>query len=456
MNLESIKKYSGLSAFNADGHWYTSYPSLNHWTEDFTELEYRQKLKAFTHTNKPTHLYIHIPFCKKLCYYCLCNIIISSDREKIQHFLDHLITEIRMLGEFKPNIREIHFGGGTPSHLDRKQFGQLCDALETICDLKNLDEVAMEVDPRTVNGEDLHYYADRGVTRISFGIQDFDPEVQKAINREQPPSMIEGLLRERHRFKGVNFDLLYGLPKQTQATLKETVRLTKWLAPDRITLLKYCHAPEVRRHMKLIEENDLPDPDELPIMFIDTTQNLTESGYEWIGLDHFATKTDSLASGKLYRTFNGFTPGRTQDMIGVGPTSTGAFTDTYSQSIYDLPGYYKAIEEGKFPVLRGYRMSRDDLMRREVIFSLLCNQEVDLGRYGDYFEKEWKKLYALPELVLVRNKNVKVTKWGRVLLRNICKIFDVKDVEAKHLKIAQLSMTRRIHAVPENTAHQPA
>lgn len=445
MNLESIKTYQSLSKyFNADGHWYTSFPSLNHWTEDFTEVEYRQRLKAFTHTGKSTQLYIHIPFCKKLCLYCICNVIISSDREKIQHFLDHLITEIRLLSEYKPNITEIHFGGGTPSHLDRQQFGQLCDALETICDLKNLDEVAMEVDPRTVNGEDLHYYADRGVTRISFGIQDFDPEVQKAINREQPPQMIETLLRERYRFRGVNFDLLYGLPKQTQETLKETVRLTKWLSPERITLLKYCHVPEVRRHMKLIEENDLPSPDELPIMFLDTTQSLTDSGYEWIGLDHFATKEDSLSTGKLYRTFNGFTPGRTQDVIGIGPTATGAFSDTYSQSIYDLPGYYKSLEEGKFPVLRGYKMSRDDLFRREVIFSLLCRQEADLKPYGEYFKNEVKQLQYYPELALVRDGMVRVTKLGRVLLRNICKIFDNKDIEPKHFRIAQLNMTRRV------------
>jgi oxygen-independent coproporphyrinogen-3 oxidase len=306
----------------------------------------------------------------------------------------------------------------------------------------------MEIDPRTVEAGDLEFYASFGITRISFGVQDFDPHVQKAINREQPASMVEALLRERHLFKGVNFDLLYGLPKQTHETIAETVRLTKWLSPERITLLKYCHAPELRRHMKLINVSDLPSPDELPLMFLDITENLTESGYQWIGIDHFAKLTDDLAvaaqRGTLNRNFNGFIPGRTKDLIGIGPTSTGAFGDTYSQSIYELPAYYKAVSEGRFPVLRGYRMTKDDLLRREVIFSLLCRQEVDLNKYNGYFERERKLLQGIPELVLSRDGLIRVTKWGRVLLRSICKVFDVKDVKPEHMKIAQLSMTRRV------------
>lgn len=444
MNLQSIKAYPELiGRFNAEGHYYTSYPSLNHWREEFTEAEYRGRLKEFCEAGRALHLYIHIPFCAKLCHYCLCNLIVTNDEEKMRVFVDHLIKEIDLLREFPVNIREIHFGGGTPSHLPRVEFERLARALETLCDLASLEEVAMEIDPRTVKPGDLEFYAALGVDRISFGVQDFDRNVQKAINREQPAAMVESVLRDRNFFKGVNFDLLYGLPRQTHATIAETVRLTKRLSPERITLLKYCHVPELRRHMKLINAAELPAPEQLPLIFVDVTENLTESGYKWVGLDHFAKPGDSLAGESLHRTFNGFTPGRTRDMIGIGPSATGAFGDTYAQSIYDLPGYYGAIGAGRFPVLRGYRMSEDDVLRREVIFSLLCRQQADLGKYNGYFERERKLLHGVPELVLSRDGMIRLTKWGRVLLRSICKVFDVKDVAPEHYRIAQRSMTRK-------------
>lgn len=174
-----------LKDFNADGHWYTSYPSLNHWTE---KVPYAERLREFTATGAPAHLYIHIPFCAKLCWYCICNIIITNQRDKIQFFLDKLIAEIKLLAAYDPNIREIQLGGGTPSHLDNAQFDQLCDAIKWIP--QKLAEFAMEIDPRTVSQDQLRHYASRGVTRISFGVQDFDLKVQEAINRVQPPEML--------------------------------------------------------------------------------------------------------------------------------------------------------------------------------------------------------------------------------------------------------------------------
>ena len=181
MNLKAL-----IKAFNEDGHWFTSYPSLNHWTREFGHREYVEHLKTF---KAPTHLYVHIPFCAKLCYYCICNIIITNQRDKIQFFLEKLLREIDLLFPFHPDIKEIQLGGGTPSHLDHAQFSQLCDKLNTLVDLKRLDEFAMEIDPRTVKQEDLKHYASHGVSRISFGVQDFDPEVQKVINRVQPPEI---------------------------------------------------------------------------------------------------------------------------------------------------------------------------------------------------------------------------------------------------------------------------
>ena len=427
-----------LREFTTEGNYYTSYPPLNQWTEDFGKDEYEIRLSAFTESQTPCHLYIHIPFCAKLCYYCICNIVISNDREKIQNFLNHLLEEINFLKPYHPKIREIQLGGGTPSHLDRKQFFELCEKLNELVDLSSLDEFAMEIDPRTVRDGDLQFYSSLGVTRISFGVQDFDSEVQKAINRIQPYEMVSELMQERHFFKGVNFDLLYGLPLQTQKTIQETLAKVRRLSPDRVTLLKYCHAPELRQHMKLIKNSDLPPKDDLQEMFVEIVDSLKKD-YEWIGLDHFAKPHDALSQaarmGTVGRTFNGFTPGRVRDLIGIGPTSTGAFGETYCQNIYTLPEYYASIEDGEFPILRGYRMTPDDLKRREIIFNLMCNQNSVI----EGFEKE---LAQIPEdLGIYKDGRLTLTTQGRVLLRNICALFDNR--KKKTYKIAQKSMTRR-------------
>ena len=438
-----------LRSFDEPGHWYTSYPSLNHWTEDFSPEIHRKALKEFVKADDPLHLYLHIPFCAKLCWYCICNIVVSNDRAKIQFFLDHMLKEIDLLKRFANgdplNIREVQFGGGTPSHLDQGQFSQLCERLNTLFEMKRIDEVAMEIDPRTVTQSDLRHYASHGVTRISFGIQDFDPKVQEAINRVQPPEMIEALLVPgiRKLFKGINFDLLYGLPLQSLDTLAQTIERVLLFRPERITLLKYCHAPDVRRHMKLIQTGDIPQ--NLSQMFVNIVQSLLDAGYVWVGLDHFALSSDSLAQaqikGTVGRTFNGFTPGRVRDMIGVGPTTTQAYGRIYCQSHYDLNEYYQSVNQGQFPILRGCSLSQDDVLRREVIFSLLCRQEANLDPV--YFWKELKQLKTMPELCEVNDSHIKVTTWGRVLLRNICKVFDARDIQPEHLKIAQRTITRR-------------
>ena len=369
------------------------------------------------HCEKPLHVYLHIPFCKKLCHYCICNIVVTNDRSKIQFFLDHLLKEIDNLKAFyerhgkTPRIEEIHFGGGTPSHLDRAQFSSLRDKLGSL-DHSRPREVAMEIDPRTVNEADLLFYASQGVTRISFGIQDFNDRVQKAINREQPPELIEGLLTSEVTSRlSVNFDLLYGLPFQSRKTIRETLETVKKFSPDRITVLKYCHAPELRKHMKLINVSDLPPQEELPLMFLDIAEYLVDEGYVWIGLDHFAKPWDSLSMNPVVRTFNGFKPGPVKDMIGLGPTSTHSIGNCYAQNHYDLNNYYNAVNRGEFPIERGYLLTQEDEIRREAIFSLLCARDLSDG--------------------------------ARFLLRNLCKEFDNKDTEPEHMRIAQKTITRR-------------
>ena len=462
MDISGIKKTGLLKDFNEEGHWYSSYPSLNHWTEEFGHTQFTEAMMDYLDHEKwwgGIHLYIHIPFCAKLCHYCICNIVITNEREKIRTFIDHLTLEIENLRAFYekqgkvPKITEIHLGGGTPNHLPREEFARLIGSLCTLVDFSKLTEFAMEIDPRLLKEGDLQFYASHGVTRISFGVQDFDEKVQKAINREQPFEMVKEVMKERHLFRGVNFDLLYGLPFQTHETVKKTLDQTVELSPDRITLLKYCHAPEVRKHMKLIKVVDLPPKEDLGEMFVDMTQKLMDSGYDWIGLDHFAKTTDSLSlankKNNLVRTFNGYKPGPVNMMIGLGPTATSALYDTYAQNHYDLNQYYKAVKERKFPIERGYKLPEHERYIRLLIFDLLCNLKCPIHLDAPYWREIGlpEKLEEMEDLVEMENHYpvhvIKVKPYGRVLLRNICKLFDDKDVLPEHMKIAQKTITRR-------------
>jgi oxygen-independent coproporphyrinogen III oxidase len=438
-----------IELFNEAGPYYTSYPVLGQWREDATGEAYADALREFlTGTpDAPLHLYLHIPYCAKLCWYCLCNILISNNEERIQKFVDQLVVEIHQLAKFfeingiVPNFRELHFGGGTPSHLKQNQIRQILDAVGTLTDVLKLDELAMEVDPRTVDRSDLEQYADLGVNRISFGIQDFDARVQETINRVQPYEMIESLLlpETRARFSSVNFDLLYGLPNQTLETLAETVRLTNQLAPDRVTLLKYAHVPEVRKHMKMIETAELPPQEVLPAMFAHVTQEMLEAGYQWIGIDNFAKPDDALSLAHNKRTngrnFGGYSTGVADNIIGVGPSSTQIFGNYYFQSINGLKEYFSGVSAGEFPISRGHTLSIDDMIRRKCIFDLQCNLELvyaDIEAEFDidfsvYFFAELKKLEFLESksFVCIMEDRLKVTFNGRYYVKNICKIFDI-------------------------------
>ena len=439
-----------LSEITAEGPYYTSYPTLGLWDQNHGHGTYVEAMKDLFLGNgakTPIELYIHIPFCAKLCWYCICNIKVSNNRQRIQQFVDYLLREIDLLESFfeqnsvDPNITEIHLGGGTPSHLDNKQMDQLVDKLSNIVDVKALDEFAMEIDPRTTTRENLHYYSSLGVSRISFGIQDFDARVQAAINRVQPPEMIDDLLPHniRKEFDGINFDLLYGLPLQDRETFRNTVELVKKFHPERVTLLKYAHIPDIRKHMKMIEEEDLPSNDQLPLMFVDAVESFVDYDYEWIGIDNFAKKNDALGIAaqkrKVWRTFNGFTPGRTHNIIGLGPTTTVNFANYYFQSVYDLVDYRSAIDMGEFPIHRGYILSQDEVIRRSVIFEILCQQQVDFNHIdkiyqitsSDYFEYEidcLKKEYLRDGKITFENNIMSLTTVGRFLIRGICRVFD--------------------------------
>lgn len=438
-----------IELFNKKGPYYNCYPILGQW-KNFNELNvsYTKSIVEFFKKNPevPTSIYVHIPYCAKLCYYCMCRLHVSNDRERINRFVKVLVKEINMFNDLvkqnnlKLNVVDIHYGGGTPSHLTVEELTEITESLKKFVSMENLMEFSMEIDPRVVEAKNFEKYAKLGIDRISFGVQDFDPVVQKKINREQPFELIESLMKNNltKYFKGVNFDLLYGLPASSQSTFRNTIELTKELSPERITLIKYGHIPKKVKHMKMIKEEDLPDEKGLPIIFMESTKRLIEAGYDWVGIDHFAKKTDQLSiakkNGKVYRNFGGETPGYTKDMISFGPTSTSGFGNHYFQNTYDLKEYNSEVTENKFPVRRGYVLQQDDLIRRDVNFSLQCNQIIDFNEinkkfninFKEYFKKELEifKQRELEGLVKINDTKIESTLKGRYFVRHLCQIFD--------------------------------
>ena len=434
--------------FNTMGPYYNCYPILGKW-QNFDELEvdYAKSVIDFfkKNPNKPITLYVHIPYCAKLCYYCMCRLHISNNRETINKFVKVLIKEINMFNnlltenKIKPNIKDIHFGGGTPSHLTVQEIKEIIDNLKKFVSIKDLHEFSMEIDPRVVEPKNFEKYASLGIDRISFGVQDFDPIVQKKINRVQPYELIESLMKNNlnKHFKGVNFDLLYGLPGSSQETFHRTIELTKQLSPERITLIKYGHIPKRVKHMRMIKDEDLPDPNELPAIFVDSTKKLIEAGYEWVGIDHFAKKNDQLAiaklEGKVYRNFGGETPGYTKDIMGLGPTSTGGFGNYYFQN-KGLKEYMEDIKDGRFSTERGDVLTEDDILRREVNFSLQCNQIIEIDKinkkynieFKEYFKKELVRLRKGEDdgMLIISDTKIESTIKGRYFIRHMCQIFD--------------------------------
>lgn len=442
LNIDLVKKY------DVGCPYYTSYPTLSEWSNNFSYDGYLTGLQDLCYRGKefPLLLYIHFPFCEKQCYYCICNSVITHDRAKIQNFMQYLFREIELLHDFFgrhsfiPKFKRIHLGGGSPSFMNIEEFDLLIEKLKLIINMDDLDEFAMEVDFHTTNKEKLRHYAAKGVNRISLGIQDFDPDVQKAVNRVQPPELVQDLLSPETRglFKGINFDLLYGLPLQNRASFRQTIEIVKEISPDRITFLKYAHVPDRAKHQRLIKESDLPDVCEREMIFIDSIDSLLEEGYEYLGIDHFAKPTDDLvkavSNGTMWRNFNGFASGGLHYIIGIGPTSTSGFMNYYAQNVYTFSDYYKAIDNQRFPVLRGFKLNTDDLIRRDIINGILCTYTLnfkDIERkynidFNAYFSKEMGGLSDLiyDGIIEISNEMLTVTQLGRIFIRHVCKVFD--------------------------------
>ncbi|KJV10368.1 coproporphyrinogen III oxidase [Elstera litoralis] len=419
---------------------YTSYPTAPHFTPTVTGATYGGWLEALP-DGQAVSLYLHIPFCQELCWYCGCHTQIVSHDGPIRAYAELLLREIDLvaarLGRAAP-VHEIHFGGGSPSMLPLEVLEAVMDRLHARFNLTNIAEIAMEIDPRGVRQEQIQGFAALGLTRASIGVQDFDAEVQALINRRQSfaetADVVEGL--RAAGIGSINLDLIYGLPAQTRATIQQTVDLSLALAPDRIALFGYAHVPWMKKHQALIPEDRLPSPAERYTLYQDASDQIAAAGYERIGLDHFARPSDSMArmlrQGSLRRNFQGYTTDGAETLIGFGTSSIGALPQGYLQNNLTVPDYRAALMENRLPIARGIALSADDKLRRAVIERLMCDLTVDLAAVAAEFgsdESFFAERLALADLthdglVAVNGSIVTVREAARPLVRSVAAAFD--------------------------------
>ena len=434
-----------LRRFDVAGPRYTSYPTADRFVEAFSADAYLQALaqRSVAATAMPLSLYVHIPFCESLCYYCACNKIITRHHDRARPYLRYLSREVDLhtaqIGLGQP-ITQLHLGGGSPTFMDDRELTELMDLLRRSFRFVPGGEYAIEVDPRTMDMERLDTLATLGFNRISLGVQDFNPAVQKAVHRVQPAQQVfEIVAGARQRgFASINVDLIYGLPLQTPQSFDRTLAQLVELRPDRVALYGYAHLPERFKSQRRIAMLDLPNALSKVEMLARSLAVLTAAGYVYIGMDHFALPDDALAvarrQGRLHRNFQGYSTQPDCDLIGLGVSSIGRIGATYSQNAKDMEGYCDAIDQGRFAAVRGLALSRDDMLRRAVIMALMCQgqwlfESIDLAWLVDsrsYFAAELEALEPMREqgLVSVDATGVQVTALGWYFVRALAMVFD--------------------------------
>ena len=434
-----------LKRYDVPGPRYTSYPTADRFVEAFTEQDYRQALaqRAAGSMALPLSLYVHIPFCESLCYYCACNKVITKHHSRGAEYLRHLSREVELqieaLGSGQA-VSQLHLGGGTPTFLSDAELEDLMTMLRRHFNLVPGGEYSIEVDPRTVNAERLRALHRLGFNRLSFGVQDFDPAVQKAVHRIQPAEQVFALVAAAREigFESVNVDLIYGLPLQTPESFRRTLAQLTELRPDRVALYGYAHLPTRFKPQRRIVSAELPGAAEKLAMLSASLDTLVEAGYVYVGMDHFALPDDALAvakrQGRLHRNFQGYSTQPDCDLIALGVSAIGRIGATYSQNAKSLEEYVDLLDQGRLPIVRGLALTRDDLLRRAVIMSLMCQGEllfesIDQGHLIDsrrYFARELEQLgeFAEQGLVKLDDSGVQVTDRGWYLVRAIAMVFD--------------------------------
>jgi len=454
VDLELIRR------LDKNGPRYTSYPTADRFVEAFNAETYSSWLgkREIGGISRPLSLYFHIPFCNTLCFYCACNKIITKDFSKAAVYVDYLIKELEMqaaqLGDGR-RVEQLHFGGGTPTFLSNDEIRKLMGAIRKNFELIENGEYSIEIDPRKVSDETVALLGEMGFNRISIGVQDFDPAVQKAVNRIQSEEETTQVIRaaRANGFKSVSIDLIYGLPKQNLEGFKATLDKVIAAGADRLSIYNYAHMPALFKPQRRIHEEDMPAPQlKLDILSL-AVKTLTDAGYVYIGMDHFAKPDDELAvaqrQGRLHRNFQGYSTHSDCDLVAIGVSSIGKVGPTYSQNFRELADYYDALDHDTLPVMRGMELNADDLVRRAIIQALMCHFEISkesfniayLIEFDQYFATELKELaeYEREGLLKISPQWISVTPKGRMLIRNICMVFDkylrTKQEHARYSKV---------------------
>ncbi len=438
---ELIKRY------DQSGPRYTSYPTAVQFTTEIGEADYAGWAAQSNQEPIPKSLslYFHIPFCNTVCFYCACNKIITANRKRAAPYLDHLHKEIEMQATLFDDdrvVEQLHWGGGTPTFLNQVEMAGLMAHTRRHFKLRDDDEgeYSIELDPREIDANGIRFLRDLGFNRISLGVQDIDSEVQKAVNRIQPLDITLEVLRAArdNDYRSVSMDLIYGLPKQRLDSFSRTLDIIIDAAPDRLSIFNYAHLPHLFKPQRQIDAAELPSPAEKLAILEMCFDKLGAAGYVYIGMDHFAKPDDELAeaqrNGQLHRNFQGYSTRADCDLIGLGMTSIGKVLGNYSQNHRKMDDYVTAIDNGHLPIFRGYELEPDDLLRREIINGLICHFELDTKSLGQrwnidfhtFFKSEIARLQAMQDdgLLRIERDRITVLPPGRLLIRNICMVFD--------------------------------
>jgi oxygen-independent coproporphyrinogen-3 oxidase len=449
-DAELIRRYDGR------GPRYTSYPTALEFNEQLNEDRYRENALASNASGVPLSLYVHIPFCHSLCYYCGCNKIVTRNQERVQKYMQNLYREIDMQAELFDKTRKVeqlHFGGGTPTYLDESQMRDLMNKLSAAFTFDDSDErqFSIEVDPRTVDADGIRLLYELGFNRLSLGVQDFDLAVQEAVNRIQSVEQTVALVEAARSsgFKSISFDLIYGLPHQTVASFDATLDTVIDIRPDRFAVYNYAHLPQRFKGQRMINAEDIPAPETKLEILDRTIERLTEAGYIYIGMDHFALPDDELVlarlDGSLQRNFQGYSTHRHCDLISLGVSSISNIGNVFAQNSVTTMEYEEMLEAGRLPIKKGLAVDEDDQLRAQVIQALMCYDALEFDAFGaahdidfrQYFADELEELAPLVEdgLIEVDDAAIHIQPKGRLLLRNIAMKFD------RHLR--QMQETNR-------------
>ena len=457
--MQTMKTITLLEKYCKAGPRYTSYPTAPYFHPGFTDADWQAELEAGRHSQRGISLYTHIPFCDTLCWYCGCNMVATRDYGRAERYLDLLFREIEHVAELagpERTVKQLHWGGGTPTFLRPDDMRRLFRLLTERFRFDPQAEIGCECDPRELTREHAQTLKALGFNRISLGLQDLDERVQQAVNRIQSEALIRqiyGWMREAG-FESINLDLMVGLPHQSLESFEPTLDTVIALRPDRLAVFNYAHVPWMKKHQKLIPEAALPDFHTRVALQELILHRLSEAGYVYIGMDHYALPDDELVlaqrSKTLYRNFQGYTTHKECDILAFGASSISQTVDVYAQNLKKLSEYRARIEAGRFPTERGLRVSREDKLRRDAISRIMCDLELDTARFGQewgvdfdaHFDcRQELEAMAADGLVTLEAGTIGVTETGRLFLRNIAMLFDGYQKQAASGEAPRYSKT---------------